>query len=799
MVAISFAVGVCIDRRLNVSLLTWLGIGSGLLLVWTALFSRGRYAAATASLLGLWVTLGAAAHHSVWSVAGPDHILTRAEAEPGPIQLTGTIVTRPSVRPKSEHSDDSRAIDRTLCMVDVESVAESGARVQITGRVQLSVSGHLIAETGDVVRVRGQIERPRGAANPGEFDYRDWLRRDGVHAVVRVHDPLAVEVLQRPGAADFCWWQNRSRRIADDILRSTLSLENYTIASAILLGDRDGITRELRSTFTESGTMHLLAISGLHVGILAWFLWSLARLLRLPPAGEVAFVLVFVLLYLLIADLRPSVVRAGVLVLGLMLSRLWYRRVSAANALGLAALVVLIRSPTDVFDVGAQLSFLAVAAIAWATRQPQLPPPASDVTDCWRRRCWRWSWWTFRRDFRVMLTVTAVTAPLVAWSFHLYAPVGLAINLVLIRLVFGVMIAGYSLLVTGFLVPGAAFLPAAVFAPGLWLLRETAHYASLIDLGHRYGPAPPLLWTTIFYGLVLACLITVNTVWSRRAVWLVLAWTAAGLVGGTSAEPPSRLRCTVLAVGHGSSVLLETPDGRTLVVDNGSLDSPVRAARVLQGCLWDRGYSRVNTLILTHADADHFNGFTHLIQETPVGEVLTTHQFVKSMEPAVSEFRQQSREFDLPTRTLARGMTIRAGDGVTLEVLHPPRPPIHRFEDDNAASLVLKLHYAGRSILLTGDISGSGLDQLMARQTEPIDVLIAPHHGSRSDNPPALNQWARPSVVVASSNQTSTAEVLAESYPRAKKMVTAREGAVTIEITSDGRLTVEPFLKALGR
>ncbi len=797
VVGIAFAIGVLADRYTRLKYTDWILLALVLSLTWIVFVSARWNRVASVLVVCTWIAVGGMSHHSAWSVTSRDDVFRRASEDGSPTEFVGTIVSRPSIRPAEQASTAVLPpVDRTQCVVGVTHILEGATLVPGSGKVQLIVAGHLpMAQRGDSIRVRGKISRPRPPGNPGEFDYREFLRRKGILSVVRARDPDAVQTVKPVSPTSFQWIRNRARWIADDILYSSLDAGVYPIAAAILLGDRDYVTTDLRESFTESGTMHLLAISGLHVGILALFLWRIARLLHLRLSLEVATVIASVGLYVLLTDVRPSVLRAGVLVMCLMGSRLWFRRLNAANSLGVAGLVVLLLNPTDLFDVGAQLSFLAVIAIAWAASNAKATATADEdsVLDSAARKATRFLFRTLLRDMRVMFVVTAITAPLVAYAFHLYAPIGLAINVVLIHLVFCVMIAGYSLLIVGYFVPAATDAPAAVFSAGLQVLQGVAETAASISTGHHYGPGPSPGWMLTFYSLFSMSIIARNRRVRHYILCSMLAWVAIGLAWTLPGHEPGFLRCTFLDVGHGSSILIETPQGRTLLVDIGSMDSSKRATRAVQGCLWERGFYHLDTLAITHADLDHFNGAPKLLEETTVGSIVVPQTFLDSQEPGPIEVRKIAKALGTPLQTVQRGQPMHIDPNITISVLHPGEPATHQFEDDNASSLVLLIEYGGRRILLTGDVSGSGQRSLLSKAIPNVDVLLAPHHGGKSDNSVELQQWSRPASVVASSRHKSPLQMMANIYPNAEAYLTARDGAVSCVISSDGELKVTAF------
>ena len=219
-----------------------------------------------------------------------------------------------------------------------------------------------------------------------------------------------------------------------------------------------------------------------------------------------------------------------------------------------------------------------------------------------------------------------------------------------------------------------------------------------------------------------------------------------GLVGGAARATPDELRVTFLAVGHGGCIVLETPDGRTLLYDAGSMAGPELVRRQVAPFLWSRGVRRIDEVFLSHADLDHFNGVPALLERFSVGQVTLTPTFADKSTPGVTLMLDELERHGVRVRIARAGDLFSAG-GVRLEVLHPPE----RGPDgpENARSLVLSVKHLGHSLLLTGDLEKAGLERVLGLPKQRVDVLMAPHHGSRASNNPTLAAWASPKLVVS--------------------------------------------------
>jgi competence protein ComEC len=384
--------------------------------------------------------------------------------------------------------------------------------------------------------------------------------------------------------------------------------------------------------------------------------------------------------------------------------------------------------------------------------------------------------------------------PLIAYQFHIVAPVGFVVNVLLLPVAAVVLGLGFLTLLCGLLAPWIVWLPAAAFDASLRALQGIVDASAYVHLGHAFVAGPAGWWLIGFYAWLAAALAIPTSRTLRRWAWRGLGgWVIMGLLLALFPRPREGLRCTFLAVGHGCAVVIELPSGETLLYDAGTFGSARRGQTIIQHSLWERGITAVDAVIVSHADIDHFNAAAGLMQTLPVGTVFCGRTFLDfTQKPVVALCETASRE-GVAIRLLQQADRLQVGGGeVELSLLHPP--PHWSSEQDNANSLVLRVRYAGRTLLLTGDVEGDGLDKLLEQPAQPVDLLLSPHHGSRNANPPALNDWASPQYVVISGGDAESAALLRGSYSQAERVLSTHDcGAITVHITADGKMTVDPW------
>jgi competence protein ComEC len=233
--------------------------------------------------------------------------------------------------------------------------------------------------------------------------------------------------------------------------------------------------------------------------------------------------------------------------------------------------------------------------------------------------------------------------------------------------------------------------------------------------------------------------------------------------------------------------LIECPNGGTLLYDAGAMQDGRIAQRAVQQTLWDRRRHGLDALIVSHADMDHFNGAADLMQSLPVGSLLVSQQFLDFKQPAVAALCESTAACGVSIRLVRDGDRLQLDDRVEIRVLHPPFGRPH--SDDNANSIVLAIEFAGRRILLTGDLDGHGQARLLRMPPLSIDVLQSPHHGSRRANPPTLAEWANPKEVVVSADARVDFKSLRAAYDPETRITTTNDaGAVTFAIRPDGTI-----------
>ncbi len=716
------------------------------------------------------------------------------------VNLVATITSVPVVhqRPSSPMSPRMYGSDeQTRFTIDVSAVETLDGPVPVSGRCRVYIDADASSKltSGDAIRLTGTLDWPAPPGNPGEFHFPEFLQRQHTAALVYINHPHAVEILHAAGPATAGYWLTHLRHEAQSILTRQLRGEARSVAMALLLGDRNELSNEVETAFISSGAMHLLAISGLHVGILCLFLMRVMNLLLVPWTRSLLITAVVCVIYALMTDLRPSVVRATVFFLLFVAGQLCRRDVSTPSLLSLTALLMLLWQPGLVFDTGAWLSFLSVAALGWVSSRNaaddgdrEAPPDALTLRDR-LRDLGRVIGKRLSLRYRQMLSILALTTPLVASEFHVVSPVGLLINVLLIPFTALTLVLGFLLLLTGFLLPVAAPLPGYAFSTALELLLAVVHMTARWNVGHLYIADLPRWFVPAFYSLLLCALIAPLRPIRRLAAVSVLVIVLVGFRLSDQVPDVAGVRCTILDVGHGSAAVVEAGDGRVMLIDAGAMNRSDRAADIICRFLWTRGYRRLDCILISHADMDHFNALGGILPRIPVGEILLAQDFLHSESPAAIAVRQSAEERGVPVRVAVNGDSCEVGSA-TLTLLQANLATLPPDVEDNEKSLLVLLKSAKRTICFPGDLEGAALQELLPH-LHSVDVLISPHHGSKASNTPALAAIAAPEYVIVSSRDSGSSDYMSSVFPMAQNILfTSDAGAVTVIIGDDGNLNV---------
>ena len=666
--------------------------------------------------------------------------------------LLGTVARLQAVRscaavmpaglPVSVRAEVVERIDDRLRLA-ARGLELGGLRVECRGEVAARFEGSL--PPGEVV-AEGRWWRPSG---PGSA-----LRPVGLLLVERVRSAAgapsgAAQHAARTGAGDGPApgrLVDRARSAARGRVE-TLFGDRAPLAASLLLAQRDALDREVRDRFARAGLSHLLAISGLHVALVAGSLVLLAGALRLGRGPGAAAAGLGTVGYVAFLGAPHSAARAALQIVLVLAARSSQRPARTEALVAAAALILLAMEPAALFGPGFQLSFAGVAGIL-TLRRPLLQ--GLDRLSGLRVRGLDVGRW-LADGLATSVAATIATAPFVAWHFGRIAPIGVLANLVAIPLLSAAVPAmALALVVGGFWAAGGRFLAGA----GIALLDA-------LDATARAAAGVP--WATVAVPGSVAVLLTaavaigyLSTRRLGRTRWPVRAMVWAGAAGVVLLVAPlrpvvDRVEVHVIDVGQGDAIALRSPAGRWLLVDAGvATESWDAGARIVVPYLSRQGVRRLEGLVITHPDADHMGGAGAVIRALRPRWVADPG--MSAPKSGYLELLRAAAGRGLPWVAARQGMEIDL-DGMVVGFLHPAGRVVS--DDANDGSVVLRVVYGEFQLLLTGDAPAAverALARAYGRRLE-ADVLKVAHHGSSTSTTPELLEATGATLAVISAGR----------------------------------------------
>lgn len=690
---------------------------------------------------------------------------------------------------------------------------------------------------GIMVRVKGRLEEIQGKRNPGEFDSRQY------YACQHIYYVMKKAVIQEKSSSYSVYGQFLAdlQQYLGDILCQVAGKEGQVL-KAIVLGDKNDLEDETKLRYQMGGIMHILVISGLHISIIGMGFYRLLKKCCLGnwTAGMIA--LVFMIQYGMMTGGSVSVMRAVCMFFMAAGARILGRIYDLPTALAVSAVLILLESPAYLYSSGFLLSFSAVCGAGIIS--PYLENAANPKGKAVHKK----GKTTNKKGKSVFLALLGVQLTMLPVSLYFFGEVsvaGLILNLLVIPSVAVVLVSGLAGMLLGcFWMTGAKIL----ILPGkflLWLYEMLCGAAGSLSIGNLKIPVTwvagqPKLWQIVLYYMILGALLFLYSkkgnwrvypqkgrgrIYSKKEKWrtgykenheemsqrmikipgivyrIVLA---AGIVVSflvIRVWPSPYLQITCLDVGQGDGIVIQTPEGKSYLIDGGSSSKTSTGRYQMLPFLKSRGISRINGIFISHVDEDHISGVWEILELQAQG---LTSVYVSSLylpkwqDPPEnwSDLEKLGRQAGVRIHTVKRGDILRSGK-MKLCFLAPEDGA--KGENVNEDGMVIQLEYAGFSGLFTGDI-GEKTEKNLLSYLKQVDFLKVGHHGSKYSTCSAFLEKIRPQKGVISCSETNTyGHPSPETIRRLREYgcevaYTMKSGAVTV-YTDGEHVKMEGFLK----
>ncbi len=698
---------------------------------------------------------------------------------------------------EAESTAPTQRLDLRISSVEVVTDSED-SQTAMEGAVRFTVrwpEGEPASASfhcGDSIRADARLLVPEVYRDPGAWNRREYLLEQGITSTATVNADRVHVLSQANEHSLTCrisaWQHHASAKILalPGAMRKfptalQLTQDDAIMLAAMVTGDRTYLTHSLRVGFERTGSFHMLVVSGLHLGIVAAMIFWIARRLRFPQLPSTLVTIGASFTYALFTGFATPVQRSLWMVTLYLVGRLVYRERNVLNTIGFASLCLLAISPRSLFESSLQMTLLAVVCIGGvavpllansvhpyliATRDislvaldVKLPPriaqfrvmlrmiAAALAKAVYRRVGWGVLPWLIRVALRCVealvvscIVELAMALPMAVY-FHRITVFALPVNILILPLLLVLMPVALLTLVASLMSTGVATVPAAATAVLLHLGVGLVHLFGSVAIGDFRIPAPLPFQIAIFcilFGLAILLARRTNLVgahWRRRLSWSAMMVAAVVVVLPRPIDHPhDALLVEAIDVGQGDSLLIITPDGKTMLVDGGGFGGGPRqlpqdfdiGEEVVSPVLWSRGIRHLDVVALSHAHSDHMGGLPSVLKNFRPNELWVGDN------PPIAPYQallDEAGALRIPVRSM------RASDNATLgaaqiHVLAPLANYHPGAEASNNDSLVLHVSYQGGSVLLEGDAEAPIEEGMLAEQGLESTLLKVGHHGS---------------------------------------------------------------------
>lgn len=687
------------------------------------------------------------------------------------------------------YKSPSRGRERDDLYLRIEKVLDQDKEIEIKGNLRVSIPHTKESPsvynlcTLDEVKVSAKLSPSEGYRNFNTSSLDQYLKSQNLHKRSFTKSPLLIEKLKSGKKLSPLRIISRLRQKFQlgiekhfpDPRTRTLSSQG-AVVEALLLGERGRMNPEFSQSLQSAGIYHLFAISGAHIAIISFLLFSFFKLLRIPNRMNYVLLIIFLSFFALLVEGRPSVLRATIMALAFLFGKLIWRNVNLLNTLSIAAFFLLLLNPFNLFSLGFQLTFAATFSIILffpkiITHLPRLPLRISEI-------------------FALSLTAQLGVLPLIVLRFNRVTFSSLLLNFAAIPLVGLIMACGYIFLLLTFTISFAAEF-----------LSRVIHFLVdfLISISHILDPIPALSFRVptpsviilLGYFLFFGSLLLPTRIRKQKLITSLLFIAFLALLVTYPFSSHSRnLKLTFIDVGQGDSILVEFPGRKKMLVDGGGNPEETFdiGERVVSPFLWKKGIKTIDFLVLTHAHPDHMNGLKAVARNFKINE------YWEAFSPQENESYDEFKRLlfsKTTSRRMFRGYEENI-DGVKIEVLNPKQADPYVFRVHNDHSLVLRIIYGQTVVLLTSDI-GKEVEEDLEEfyQTLKSQILKSPHHGSDSSSSEDFLKAVSPQVLIISVGRGNRYnlpdQAVLDRYEETGAKVYRTDQIGAVEISSDGK------------
>ncbi len=687
------------------------------------------------------------------------------------------------------YKSPSFSMDRAFLYIKTKEISYGNKTEKIKGNVQISLPKSQNSDVlhkllvHDRVEISAKLSDSPGFRNFGYSRSNTYLKFRKIHKTGFSKSLLLVKKTASGSEFSLLRAFSRLRQKLQKKIEESFPGENLSevspsgaVLEALLLGERGRMSESITRSLQDSGLYHLFAISGAHIAIISFLIFSFLKVLKVPERTSYIILIFILVFYAMLVEGRPSIIRATLMTVAFLIGKLIWKDTNLLNTLSLSAFVLLLFNPFQLFSLGFQMTFAATLSIVLffpliVRYMPKLPLNISDI---------------------LILSFTAQLGiiPITASAFNRIAFAPLILNLIALPLISIIMSVGYLFIPIAFISAAIARFPVKILDLLITLLINISDFASTIAFLSYRIPTPHILIVSGYYLFLLAFLAPKKIKRQKILISVLFLIFFITLITHPFPSKSKHLRMTVMDVGNGDSILIEFPGNRKMLIDGGGSaygDYDI-GERVVSPVLWDKGIKKIDYLVLTHSHPDHLYGLFSIVENFRIKE------FWESLSPAEDKaYRAFKKNLSPKTikKELFRGASLQIGKA-NIKILHPEKPESPPFSVHNNQSLVMMVTFRETSFLLTGDAEYQAEQEIMSYyQDIECQVLKCPHHGSGSSSTESFIKAVSPEIVVISVGRNNLYSLpdrdVILRYEKTGSEIYRTDLHGAVEIVSDGK------------
>ena len=663
------------------------------------LFFLGFKKLASPLLLILCIAVfGTSILYADYRMPKPDALYRKAPAK---LELTGRVVSEPrtDLKNKTKFYFQSGKSKTLVTIYDYKRKFES-------------------IRIGDIIKIKGSVKRPYKATNWGQFDYGKYLRNNGIFTLTHV-GYKNWEIIKPSGSLDI-------RNKIMDIHAKNLKSPKLEVLGGMVFGDYAvPAPQEIEDEFIKSGLLHLLAASGMNVGIIFGIWYFFASKVRLSFRITIIVGMLLVALYSLMTGLPPSVTRAALMLEFLLIGKLFDRKADNATLLVMVCVLMLLFNPFMLANVGFQLSFIVTLGLLIAVPVfiEKLKPVPEYLSGA----------------LIIPIVAQLFASPIQIFHFNNFVVYSVLANIAVMPFVGIISFAGFLGSVFA-LIPvigeKICFIADKIAEPFIFLLLAVSKFTSELPGALQYPSTPQVPAVIAFYIMLILL------VFARKQAIIAFLVIIFFLFKGNF---NNNLEFVFFDVGEGDSILISTPDNRHILVDTGPPGWYCPAKTAVTPYLKDKGISSLDALVLTHPDSDHIGGTIDILKTTKPHTIY--HNGVENKTKTYRSIENYIEQNHLRTVILTDNDTVFSGNDLTITAIRPDHIDDHSNNED---SIMLYIVYKDFSALLMADCEADSLDKIDDTVKNPVTLLKVGHHGSEDAISEEFLQYINPEISVIS-------------------------------------------------